>query len=412
MPPPTDPTSPADRTGPAWTADRERNRLQLGTFGTNLAPGITFTSIPGALTTDWPRIADLARTADRMGLEAIVPIARWKGYGGERDPHGSSFDTLTWAAAIGAITEHARVFATVHAPVVHPLVAAKQIATIDHVTGGRAAVNVVAGWYRPELEMFGRPLDEHDRRYDMAEEWTEVLLRLWAEEDEFDHDGEFFRLERAHTAPKPLQRPRPPIMNAAVSDRGMTYAARCSDLVFVKLDDVPERAVEQVAAVKARAREHGREIQVWTFAYVVCADSEREARAFVDHYAGDHGEHEASRLALGIMGVEARMRSDAEAEAFRLSWVAGNGGHPLVGTAEQIAARLDHMADIGIDGCLLGWPLWEEGMARFGAEVLPLLQARGLRQPFRPPAGRSSATPPAEPPASDPTVRPRRGASA
>lgn len=357
------------------------NRLQLGTFGTNLAPGITFTTIPGALTTDWPRVRALAQHADRMGFEAIVPIARWKGYGGENDPHGSSFDTLAWAAAIGEATENARVFSTCHAPAIHPIVAAKQIATIDHVTGGRAAVNVVAGWYRPELEMFGRKLDEHDRRYDLAEEWTEILLRLWTEEEEFDHEGEFFSIERGYSAPKPLQRPHPPIMNAAVSGRGMEYAARMSDLVFVKLDDVPERAVEQVAGVKERARALGREIEVWTFGYVVCADTEQEARDFVHHYAVEHGEHEASHTALRVMGVEARMRSDSESEAFRLSWVAGNGGHPLVGTATQIADKLEHMAEIGIEGCLLGWPLWEDGMSRFEADVLPLLESRGLRAP-------------------------------
>lgn len=358
----------------------DRNRLQLGTFGTNVAPGITFTTIPGTLQASWPQVRDLARRADRMGMEAIVPIARWKGYGGANDPHGSSFDTLAWAAAVGAVTERARVFSTCHAPAIHPIVAAKQIATIDHVTDGRCAVNVVAGWYRPELEMFGVPLDEHDRRYDLAEEWTDILLRLWTSDEEFDHEGEFFRIARGYSSPKPLQRPHPPIMNAAVSERGMRYAARCSDVVFVKLDDVPERAVEQVARVKGFARELGREIQVWTFAYSVCADTEEEARAFVHHYAVEHGEHEASRTALSVMGVEARMRSDAASEAFRLSWVAGNGGVPLVGTAEQIAARLDAMTDIGIDGCLLGWPLWESGMERFEAEVLPRLEARGLRR--------------------------------
>jgi FMNH2-dependent dimethyl sulfone monooxygenase len=361
------------------------NRLQLGTFGTNLAPGITFTRIPGALSTDWPRIRDLARTADRLGFEAIVPIARWKGYGGETDPHGSSFDTMTWAAAIGEATQRARIFSTCHAPAIHPLIAAKQIATIDHITGGRAALNVVAGWYRPELEMFGRPLDEHDRRYDLAEEWTQIIQRLWSEEAEFDHVGEFFRIERGYSAPKPLQA-RVPIMNAAVSTRGMAYAARMSDMVFIKLDDIPDRAVEQVAHAKSLAAEQGRAVQAWTFAYVVCADTEAEAHAFVHHYAVEHGEHDASRTALAVLGAEATRVSDARSEAARLSWVAGNGGHALVGTAEQIAAKLDRLADIGIDGCLLGWPLWEEGFERWEAEVAPLLVARGLRGAIGPAA--------------------------
>jgi FMNH2-dependent dimethyl sulfone monooxygenase len=359
------------------------NRLQLGTFGTNLAPGITFTRIPGALTTDWPRIRELARTVDRMGFEAIVPIARWKGYGGPTDPHGSSFDTIAWAAALGEATERARIFATCHAPAIHPIVAAKQIATIDHVTGGRAALNVVAGWYRPELEMFGRPLEEHDRRYDLAEEWTEIIQRLWSEEEEFDHAGEFFRIERGSSAPKPLQS-RVPIMNAAVSARGMAYAAGMSDMVFIKLDDVLERAVEQVATAKRLAAQQGRTVEAWTFAYVVCADTEAQARAFRNHYAVEHGEHAASRTALAVLGAEATRVSDATSEAARLEWVAGNGGHPLVGTAEQIAAKLERLVEIGIDGCLLGWPLWEEGLQRWEAEVAPLLVARGLRDADHP----------------------------
>ena len=88
----------------------------------------------------------------------------------------------------------------------HPVMAAKQAATIDHIGGGRFTLNVVTGWYRPEIEMFGAPLLEHDTRYDMAVEWIEIIKRLWTSEKEFDFDGKFYnvkeRADRAKAAAK------------------------------------------------------------------------------------------------------------------------------------------------------------------------------------------------------------------
>ncbi|MGA1838741.1 LLM class flavin-dependent oxidoreductase [Herbiconiux sp. 11R-BC] len=355
------------------------NRLQLGTFGTNIAPGITFTSIPGTLTTDWSRVKHLARHAEKMDFEAIVPVLRWKGYGGEHNPHSDVYDTLTWAAAVGAVTEKARIFATVLMPVVHPVIAAKQLATIDHVTGGRAGVNVVAGWYRPELAMFGDDLLAHDARYDLADEWIEVVQRLWSEYEEFDYPGEHYTLRGLFSMPKPLGE-KPRIMNAAMSGRGLDFALQNSDQIYIKLRDDHDEAVAQVADIKRQARERfGREIEVWTFGYVVDAPTEQQAQDFLQYYAGEHGMHDAAVNALTIMGVEAAVAGDNSTAARRFNWVAGDGGVPFVGTPEQIADKLAWLSGTGVDGCLLGWPLWEEGMQRFEDDILPLLVEKGLR---------------------------------
>ncbi|WP_100811520.1 MULTISPECIES: LLM class flavin-dependent oxidoreductase [unclassified Microbacterium] len=357
----------------------DNNRLQLGTFGTNLAPGITFTTIPGALTTEWSRVRHLALAAEAMDFEAIVPISRWKGYGGEHNPHSDAYETLTWAAAVGAVTKSARIFATVSMPIVHPVIAAKQLATIDHVTGGRAGVNVLGGWYRPEMPMFGGDLLEHDARYDMADEWIDIVRRLWTESDEFDVAGDYFQLQGLFSMPKPLGA-RPRIMNAAMSGRGLDFALQNSDVIYVKLRDDRDAAAAQVADIKGQARERfGREIEVWTFGYVVDGDTEKDARDFLHHYAQEHGMHDAAINALTIMGMEAAVAGDNSTAARRFNWVAGDGGVPLIGTPAQVADGLEWLADVGIDGCLLGWPLWESGMARFETDILPLLRERGLR---------------------------------
>src|SRR5207249_8978139 len=129
-----------------------------------------------------------------------------------------TFETFTWAAGIGALTRHAAILSTAHAPLVHPVTAAKQAATVDHITGGRFVLNLVCGWFKDEFEMFGAEWREHDRRYDYATEWTQFLRKLWTEPKEFDSEGRWFKSKRAWSQPKPLQKPFPPIMNAGGSD--------------------------------------------------------------------------------------------------------------------------------------------------------------------------------------------------
>src|SRR5271163_4651847 len=164
-------------------------KLKLGTFCTNLSGGCAITTMPGTLDITWPNTVRLAQLADEMEFEAIVPVGRWKGFGGATNFNGAGFECFTFAAAMSALTKNSGVFATSHVPTMHPVMAAKQAATIDHVGGGRFTLNVVTGWYRPEIEMFGAPLIEHDARYDMAIEWIEIIKRLWTSEEEFDFEG-------------------------------------------------------------------------------------------------------------------------------------------------------------------------------------------------------------------------------
>jgi len=132
--------------------------LRLGTFGSNLKQGCAITSIDGALEATWPQTLEVSRIADRMNFEALVSVGRWRGFGGQTDFNGAGFEPFTWAAGIGGSTTSSGVFSTSHVPTIHPILAAKQAMTIDHITEGRFALNVVTGWRQPEIEMFGAPL--------------------------------------------------------------------------------------------------------------------------------------------------------------------------------------------------------------------------------------------------------------
>src|SRR5271168_1245757 len=257
---------PRRKTNPLFN-DR---KLKLGTFSSNLSGGCAITTIDGVLKADRASTLTLARLADDMEFEALVPVGRWKGFGGVTNFNGAGFEPYTWAAAIGAATKYSAVFATSHVPTVHPIMAAKQATTIDHITGGRFALNIVTGWFLPEIEMFGAPQMDHDLRYDCAIEWLDIIKRLWTEDEEFDYSGNFYNIKRGHLQPKPLQQPYPVLMNAGGSDRGRHFAAKNCDVAFVIFNpEDPASAKELISKYKRLAREeYGREIQVWAASYM------------------------------------------------------------------------------------------------------------------------------------------------
>jgi alkanesulfonate monooxygenase SsuD/methylene tetrahydromethanopterin reductase-like flavin-dependent oxidoreductase (luciferase family) len=361
------------------------NRFKLGTFATNVSGAAAISTIDGSFETTWPATKRLARMADAAGFEALVPVARWRGFGGETNFNGASFETYTWAAGLGAATERCCVFSTSHVPTVHPIVAAKQATTIDHISNGRFALNVVCGWFGPELEMFGAPLMEHEQRYDYATEWLTVVKRLWTAEEEFDFEGRFFKIKKGFHQPKPIQRPFPPVMNAGGSVTGQKFVAEHGDMAFTILTSHDmEAARAQVARLKDLARkEHGREIQVWTHSYVVQGDTEEDARKFLDHYVREKGDPVAVDNLLGNMGLvqSARFGSPEAKERFKQHFAAGYGGFPLVGTAEQIVDGMQRLSKVGLDGSLVHFARYEEGLARFVSEIMPLMEQAGLRRP-------------------------------
>jgi FMNH2-dependent dimethyl sulfone monooxygenase len=366
------------------------NRLRLGLFSTN-GRGASQSLVPEAHTTSWEFALRTARLADRAGYEAIVPYARWKGYPQGDPTHlsGNVMDPFTWAAGIAQATTHAGVFATSHAPTMHPIVVAKQAATIDMISNGRFAMNVVGGWNAPEMEMFGAPLREHDARYEYLAEWLEIIQRLWAENGEFDHSGEFFNIVRGSSLPKPVQRPGPPIMNAGGSPRGRRFAAQHADLCFVVITSEDLDGIRrQVNGYKElAAAEFARSVQVWTHTYVVQRETQREADAYLHRFAVEYEDGESVDAWMRLQAEQAQLMPPEALAAFRLRFTAGAGGFPLVGTADRIVEKLAMLSEGGIDGVLLTWVDYDDGLERFNADVLPALEKLGLRDPFTPASG-------------------------
>jgi len=356
-------------------------KLKLGTFGTNLDRGCAISTIDGVLEINWPNTLTLAKLADEMEFEALVPVGRWKGFGGATNFNGPGFETYSWAAGISACTSNSAVFATSHVLTVHPVMAAKQATTIDHISRGRFALNVVTGWHRPEMEMFGAPLLDHDVRYDLAVEWLEVIKRLWTEVGEFDHEGRHFKIIKGYLEPKPLQKPFPPVMNAGNSEQGRDYAIRYCDVAFVNLNrgdlSVSKALIEDY---HRRARdEFGRDLQIWSHAYIVQGETEAEAKAYFNEYVHEKGDWAAATNLVETMGLNSGGRTPELLNAMKMHFIGGWGGFQLVGSAEQIVSGLAKLSALGLDGVVVSWPRYIEDMRTFQRVTLPMIKQAGLR---------------------------------
>jgi dimethylsulfone monooxygenase len=143
----------------------------------------------------------------------------------------------------------------------------------------------------------------------------------------------------------------------------------------------PDVCAAHIAAYHQLAREHGRAIQVWTLAYIVQAETEKEARRFYDYYVHEKGDWIAAGNVVAAMAAEVNERHypPERARAMAELFIAGWGGHPLIGTKEQIVDGLLSLSRMGLDGVLLSWPRYEEGMREFRDVTFPLVKEAGLR---------------------------------
>ena len=351
------------------------NRMKTGVFGTNVDNGGTMSKAPTSFEPTFEHNLLIAEQAEKYGFEFLIPFGRWKTFGGETEYNGNCMEVYTWAAALAARTSEIAIFATSHVPTVHPIIAAKQGATIDHISGGRWGLNVVCGWFVPEMEMFGARQLEHDDRYVRAAEWLSVVKRLW-QEQHFDHEGDFYRVTDGYLNPKPLQDPYPVVVNAGVSDAGREFSAQHVDFNFISMETL-EAAAETAKDVRDRARRYKRDIGIIGTAYCLVRDTEKEAQEAYDAIVAE-GDWGAARNIMQVLGIESES-FDAHIQQFAKRFVMGWGAYPLVGTPEQVTDELLKLERVGVEGMCLIWNDYLEEVPYFGERVLPLLRQAGLR---------------------------------
>jgi dimethylsulfone monooxygenase len=359
------------------------NALKIGLFGANCSSGRSATKVPERWSASWPDCLKLARLADEAGIDFMLPIARWKGYGGDTDFHGRTLETMTWAVGLLGATKRMTVFGTVHAPLFHPLIAAKEFVTADHIGEGRVGVNIVVGWNEGEFEMFGVEQREHDTRYDYAQEWVDIIKKAWSYDGTFDYDGKFLNIKDARAYPKPFGETRPLMMNAGSSDVGQAFALRNCDAFFVATAGSRKSLsgnAAKVAEIKGAAHKIGRDIEIFTVGQVICRPTQNEADEYYQHVNIENADWGAIDGMLANKSITPQTIGADEYYAKRRYFAANAvGGYPFVGTPDHIADELAAISQAGVRGIGLSFVNFLDEVPYFIDEVLPRLERAGVR---------------------------------
>lgn len=351
-------------------------RMKLGVFGLNAGSGIAMTEVPERWAARWDDVRDVVVAAEELGFDFILPLARWRGYGGETDPTGSCYETLTFSAALSGFTDSIRLFSTIHVPFVPPAFAARAAATVDAASHGRFGLNLVCGWSLDEFRLFGIDGDQFNARYEQGHEWVEVFERMLLEQPFEDYNGKFYNLRNAECRPTTQQRPRPPLVSAAFSPAGREFAIRNCDILLIMHSDL-KRAASQVASAKDAARSLGREIEVYSIAHVVCRDTDQEAEEYYTHYATEMADEKAVENFARNMAPSAPLVSKLlQANGKKIA--GGAGSAPVIGSPDTVARSLFEIEKAGFDGLALGFVDYSREVPEFGELVLPrLAEQRG-----------------------------------
>ena len=214
------------------------------------------------------RCVEVAQRAEALGYASLWTFQRLLSPLDERDvpvlppQYRHVHDPLTLLAFLAGQTERVRLgVAVVNAPYQSPLVLAKALTTIDHLSGGRLDAGIGIGWSPQELAAVGIP---EARRGARADDFLRCLQAIWTD-DVVDHDGDFYRVPRSRVDPKPLQQPHPPILMGGAAPAALRRAGRVTS-GWISSSQADLRSIDEpIGVVRDAAADAGRDVSALRF---------------------------------------------------------------------------------------------------------------------------------------------------
>ena len=329
--------------------------------------------------------AEGARPVDHAYLQQVAQAADRLGFGGVLIPTGRSCeDAWLVAASLIPVTQRLRFLVALRPGVISPTQAARQAATLDRLSNGRALFNLVTGGDPEELAGDGVFLD-HRERYVESAEFTRVWRRV-LEGETVDYEGKYVNVRGARLLFKPVQQPRPPLWFGGSSDAAQDLAAEQVD-VYLTWGEPPERVKEKIAQVRAKAAAQGRKVRFGIRLHVIVRETNTEAWQAADRLIAHLDDATIAKAQAAFARADSvgqrRMASlhNGNRDKLEISpnlWagvglVRGGAGTALVGDGPTVAARMQEYADLGIETFILsGYPHLEEAY-RVGELLFPHL---------------------------------------
>lgn len=313
----------------------------------------------------WDYVSRLAQRSEQIGYDlTLIAELNLNDIKGIEAP---SLDAWSTAAALAAVTETLELMVAVRPTFHQPALLAKQAANIDHIGGsGRLSLNVVSSWWADEAKKYGVEFEQHDDRYARTREWLEIVERLW-EEDHFSYSGKYYRVDDAVLQPKPATQPRPTIYAGGESEAAKELISRWCD-AYVMHGDEPTRVREKVCDMSNRRMRLGLPpMKFGVAAYAIVRETESEAKNELERITN------VKQFAAGYENYQqwlsgTRLEQQVSLEDYSVSNRGLRSG--LVGTPEQVSARVHEFEEAGVDLLLLQCSPQIEEMERFAETVI------------------------------------------
>ncbi len=338
---------------------------------------------------------DVTVMAEQMGFDFALSMAKWRGYGGPTQHWNITLESITTMAGLAEATSRIGIWGTVHMMIFPPAVMAKMVATLDQISNGRVGLNLVSGSNPHDLGQMGlwRDLD-HAGRYALAEEWIQVVKRLWTEE-RVNHKGAFFELTDCMSNPKPST--IPPVICAGASDRGFQFTIdNCNGSFFPASDD--DASIARGKRAKELAKKAGKpEFKSYGLFTLIPGATDAEAQERLDFF--NEG---ADREALATQAAEYSSDKSAK-ENFAAQYfinqnerVSAVHGGAMTGSIETLARKVARTVIEGeLDGITIIVPDFMTDLRAVGEQMVPMMADFGVHTNalsfVRPPATAKAA---------------------
>ena len=289
-------------------------------------------------------------------------------------------------AALAAKTTRIGLIPTATILALHPAYVARTLATLDDISSGRVALNIVTGWNKPEYAQMGLWKGDayYEQRYEYALDYVTILRALW-QEGRVTHKSDYFDLDDCHCYPTPAH--EIPIVSAGQSSAGRNFVATIGGHSFSMAPPGPLKTI--TADLKQAAHASGSTVGTYALFQLIADTTDEQARQTAkDIVAG--GDIDAIRTMLGAAkldtvkdGTTEQVREAAGSDDALLEGDIETGNMAfmsfpaIVGSYETVAQKIDALAaNPNLDGILFSWPDWVQGIRDFGEKVIPLLDCR------------------------------------
>ena len=322
-----------------------------GNHGARRHPG----DVPDA---SYRRNRDLIVRAERAGFDSTL-VAQHVVH--PSDTEDDVLETWSTLAAVAEATDRIELIGAIKPLLLNPLVFAKLAGNIAEISDGRLSINVVSGWFLPELEALGVDLLDHDDRYAHTRGWLDAVTALWAGKQVAIGDG-----GGQHAIARPVPGHVPPVYVGGESEPARALAAETADVFFINGRPLADtRAV--IADLRARPRT-GAALRFGLSAFVIARDTDAEAHAEAAHLQALVDAEQRPEISSG---------TDPKTQMYQVlagtSRVGSNGGTlaGLVGSYEHVAERIAAFHEAGIELFMLQFQPLEAELDRFAAHVIP-----------------------------------------